>query len=30
MIASGGLQDALDVAKAIALGASCTGMAGHF
>ncbi|PNB40257.1 type 2 isopentenyl-diphosphate Delta-isomerase, partial [Pseudomonas sp. GW456-E7] len=27
MIASGGLQDALDVAKAIALGASCTGMA---
>ncbi|MEC1407097.1 type 2 isopentenyl-diphosphate Delta-isomerase [Bacillus halotolerans] len=29
-IASGGLQNALDVAKAIALGASCTGMAGHF
>ncbi|MEC1749833.1 type 2 isopentenyl-diphosphate Delta-isomerase [Bacillus mojavensis] len=30
MIASGGLQNALDAAKAIALGASCIGMAGHF
>lgn len=30
VIASGGIQDALDLAKSIALGASAAGMAGHF
>jgi isopentenyl-diphosphate Delta-isomerase len=30
IIASGGIQNALDVAKSIALGASVTGFAGHF